>query len=135
MRPNSIKPNSDEIWVLTNRCIYIKPKLFRANLTTGSQLVTSHLFEFDDNNHFQSRPKPSTSHGAIYPLTRPTWKHYLLEEVLGAKFKFEKLSKQFGCYDGSKFTRKSNPLIDKHRRERSPGLQREDSPCLHQCAE
>ena len=28
---------------------------------------------------------------------------YLLEEVLGAKFKFEKLSKQFGCYDGSKF--------------------------------
>ena len=27
----------------------------------------------------------------------------LLEEVLGAKFKFEKLSKQFGCYDGSKF--------------------------------
>ena len=30
---------------------------------------------------------------------------YLLEEVLGAKFKFEKLSKQFGCYDGSKFGR------------------------------
>jgi len=28
---------------------------------------------------------------------------YLLEKVLGAKFKFEKLSKQFGCYDGSKF--------------------------------
>ena len=28
---------------------------------------------------------------------------YLLEEVLGAKFKFEKLSKQFGCYDESKF--------------------------------
>ena len=28
---------------------------------------------------------------------------YLLEEALGAKFKFEKLSKQFGCYDGSKF--------------------------------
>jgi len=27
----------------------------------------------------------------------------LLEEVLGAKFKFEKLSKQFGRYDGSKF--------------------------------
>ena len=27
----------------------------------------------------------------------------LLEEVLGAKFKFEKLSNQFGCYDGLKF--------------------------------
>jgi hypothetical protein len=27
----------------------------------------------------------------------------LLEEVLGAKFKFEELSKQFGCYDGLKF--------------------------------
>jgi hypothetical protein len=27
----------------------------------------------------------------------------LLEEVLGAKFKFEKLSEQLGCYDGSKF--------------------------------
>ena len=26
-----------------------------------------------------------------------------LEEVLGAKFKLEKLSKQFGCYGGSKF--------------------------------
>jgi len=27
----------------------------------------------------------------------------LLEEVLGAKFKFKKLSKQFGCYGESKF--------------------------------
>ena len=27
----------------------------------------------------------------------------LLEEIMAAKFKFKKLSKQFGCYDGSKF--------------------------------
>jgi len=59
--------------------------LFRANLTTGSQLVTSHLCEFDDNNHFQSRPKPSTQHGAIYPLTRPTWKHFICSRKFWAR--------------------------------------------------
>ena len=85
MRPNSETSKSDVIWMLTNRCVSIKPKLFRPNFTTGSQLVTSHPFEFDDNDHFQSRPKPSTPHRAIYPLTRPTWKHFICSRKFWAR--------------------------------------------------
>jgi len=85
MRPNSTKPKSDVIWVLTKRCVSITPKSLCTNLTTGSQLVTSHLFEFDDNNHFETRPKPSILHEAIYPLTRPTWKHLICSKKFWAR--------------------------------------------------
>ena len=84
MWPDSETPISNHIWVSTNSCVSIEPRLFRVNLTTGPTVITSHLFEFDDDNHFQSRPKPSIPHGVIYPLRRPTQKHSICSKKFWA---------------------------------------------------
>ena len=45
----------------------------------------------------------NTTWGHLSAHTSHTETPNLLEEVLGAKFKFDELSKQFGCCGGSKF--------------------------------